>query len=236
MTRRPFSARYRRFVQVCIFFALLLTAACTPSEMPEAATATPTQPPPSAQETPQTSPPATPSTEIAAEQIEALVLDPQDGAAPVRLNFPGLNVEIEVETMGWRIALIDGERTTVWNLPESAAGWHRNSGMPGTPGNVVISGHQLLGSAVFAPIALGEVGVGEEIRLTDFAGRTFVYQVEEVSEPVPIPADLGQEKELAAQYVDDQGRALLTLVAGWPDFSTTHRIFVRAEYVGVLTP
>lgn len=135
--------------------------------------------------------------------------------------------------MGWRVAEVAGKRTTVWSLPDNALGWHSNSVGAGAAGNLVISGHQLLGEGLLAPIALGEVAIGQEILVTDAEGTVFVYQVSQVSEPIAISDDIAAEESLAASWTAQSGDARLTLITGWPDFSSTHRVFVTALFVGV---
>lgn len=160
-------------------------------------------------------------------------LAPEEASPPSRVQIPAIGLDAPVEPIGWRITEFAGTRTTVWALPDASAGWHPTSGMAGARGNVVISGHQLLGEAVFAPLALGQVEVGQDVLLTDNDGRTFVYRVTEVSEPEPISSDLDKEAALADQYTAQGEDAILTLISGWPDYTTTHRIFVTATFMGV---
>jgi len=52
---------------------------------------------------------------------------------------------------------------------------------------------------------------------------------------VPIIGATDEDKALAQSYVaqpEADQVAQLTLITGWPDFTTTHRIFVVAQYVG----
>ncbi len=145
-------------------------------------------------------------------------------------------MDVPVVAMGWRIVENEGERTTEWTVPDDAAGWHSNSARVGAAGNVVISGNQLAGDAVFAPLALGEVRVGQEIELTDETDNVFTYRVVEVSEPIPLAGATADDFALSAAYLENEpeaGTARLTLITGWPDFTTTHRVFVVAELAGV---
>jgi sortase (surface protein transpeptidase) len=154
-----------------------------------------------------------------------------DQLPPVQLSIPEIEMDVAISPMTWRVAETDGLRTTVWVLPESGAGWHPNSASAGAIGNVVISGHQLLGDAAFAPIALGDVEVGQQILLTNANGESFAYEVVKVTEPLPISSDPAAETETAAQYVAQTVTPTLTLISGWPDFSTTHRVIVVAQLV-----
>ena len=173
----------------------------------------------------------------ASAESGVLPMDPlaaDQSAPPARLEIPDLNLDVDVVPMGWQIVTVDGERTTMWAPPEEQAGWHVNSAHAGALGNVLISGRQADGAAVFAPLALGSVTSGQEIWLTDQDGVTFVYQVSEVSEPIPITGATDEEIERAAAYQEQSDTAKLTLITGWPDFTTTHRVFVVADFLGAL--
>lgn len=166
--------------------------------------------------------------------VEIAPLDADQAAPPVRLEIPNLDLQVDVVPMSWQIVTVDGKRTTVWTLPEQEAGWHVNSAGAGALGNVLISGRQADGAAVFAPIALGSVMPRQEIRLTDADGLTFVYRVSEVSAPIPITGATDEETARAAAYQEQGDNARLTLITGWPDFTTTHRVFVVADFLGTL--
>jgi sortase (surface protein transpeptidase) len=173
----------------------------------------------------------TPET-LPASQAAGAAPTPTPVPAPVRLTIPAIDFDVPVQAMGWEIIRRNNRRTTEWVLPEDAAGWHVNSARAGEPGNTIISGHQIEGAAVFAPLALGEVRLGQEIELTDSSGRTFVYRVTEVSDPLPIRGGGSEVEEALARYTAPSTTGRLTLITGWPDFTTTHRLFVVAELVG----
>ncbi len=135
--------------------------------------------------------------------------------------------------MGWEPAMIDGQVSTRWVVPEQTLGWAVNSAGAGEPGNVIIVGHQAVGAAIFRPVALGDVTVGQEIQLQAADGVTYRYQVTEVSDPIPAIGASADELALAASYLAPTTDARLTLVSGWPADATTHRVFVVAAYVGV---
>jgi sortase (surface protein transpeptidase) len=165
-------------------------------------------------------------------EIPPLAQDQATG--PVRLRIPAINLDVPVIAMGWRLEMSDGVRTTVWDVPYDEAGWHINSAKAGAAGNTVITGRQLGGPAVFAPLALGQAAVGQEVLVTDGDGITFVYRIVEVTDPIAVTGATAQEQAQAAAYFAPTSEARLTLVTGWPEFTTTHRIFVVAEFVGVL--
>lgn len=172
------------------------------------------------------------STQPTAIPVQSKQVIPLETAGiPVRLTVPALNFAVPIESMRWQVAEIEGTRQAVWEVPAVSAGWHINSARPGTAGNLVLSGHHLIGAAVFAPLARGEFTVGAEILIEDDQGRTFLYQVSEVAQPIPVNGSTA-EKTQAMAYVAPSEQPLLTLVTGWPDFSDTHYLFVRATLAG----
>jgi len=190
--------------------------------------------------------PAAPSTLVAAAGVPAQAeadgfplqssepLAADAAGAPIRLVIPALDLTIPVEAMGWQVTQVEGERKAIWEVPANSAGWHLNSARPGTAGNMVFSGHHVLGAAVFAPLARGEVTTGAELLVTDDQGRTFLYRVSTVGEPLPALGASAAEEQQAAAYLEPTTTAQLTLVTGWPAFSDTHYLFVVADFVGVV--
>lgn len=164
--------------------------------------------------------------------IEPYPLDQTTG--PVWVQIPAIGLDAPIIAMGWRVGLVDGDRTTVWDVPLDEAGWHINSAGAGGAGNTVVSGRQVEGSAVFAPLALGSVAPGQQVLLTDGDGIVFIYEISEVTDPIPMTGATPDELARAATYFAPTDHARLTLVTGWPDFTTTHRIFAVADFVGVM--
>ena len=154
---------------------------------------------------------------------------------PLSLAAPALNLQMPITEMGWQVTEVNGERKATWEVPQDSAGWHLNSAQPGTAGNLILSGHHLLGAAVFAPLARGEMTVGMQLLITDDQGRTFLYQVREVSSPLPALGASAAEQQQATAYLAPSTSAILTLVTGWPAFSDTHYVFVVADFVGMLS-
>ncbi|MEZ4663822.1 MAG: class F sortase [Caldilineaceae bacterium] len=155
-----------------------------------------------------------------------------EAAPPVALTISAIGLAVDVAPMVWEIVNTNGERSTQWRLPDGAAGWHSDSAGAGAAGNVIISGRQHGEGAVFAPLALGAVEPGQWVQLRGADDATFVYQITEVAEPIPLegatPAQMARQSTLYA--VGNQPR--LTLITGWPAFTTTHRLFVTAEFRG----
>jgi hypothetical protein len=165
-------------------------------------------------------------------EIDPYPLDQTTG--PVRVQIEEIGLDAPIIAMGWRVAVAEGRRTTVWDVPLEVAGWHINSAGAGGMGNVVVSGRQVEGAAVFAPLALGSAAPGQEVLLTDGDGIVFVYRITEVTDPIPVTGATPDELARAATYFEPTTDARLTLVTGWPEFTTTHRIFVVAEFAGVM--
>ena len=164
-------------------------------------------------------------------EIDPLPIDQTTG--PVQLQIPEINLDVPIIAMGWRLGVVDGRRTTVWDVPTDKAGWHINSAGAGGAGNTIISGRQVGGEAVFAPLALGMVQPGQDVYLTDGDGVVWVYRISEVTDPIPVTGATEEEEQLAASYFAPTETARLTLVTGWPEFTTTHRVFAIADFVGV---
>jgi sortase (surface protein transpeptidase) len=203
---------------------LLSLAACQGGVLPATSAATPALTP-SANATPVS------LSEAEISEVDPLALDQTTG--PVRLQIPAIELDVPVIAMGWRVDMVDGTRTTVWDVPQEEAGWHINSAGAGGAGNTIISGRQVGGAAVFAPLALGTVAAGQEVFLTDGDGIMFVYRIREVTAPVPVTGATPEEAAAAAAFFAPADAAQLTLVTGWPEFTTTHRVFAVADFVGV---
>lgn len=164
--------------------------------------------------------------------VEEPTAEPYGGLPPVTLRIPDLALELPITPMGWMVTEASGQRTTEWIVPLDSIGWHVNSAGAGGTGNTILSGHQTSGSALFAPLALGDIIVDQELQLVDEAGQVFVYRVSEVSEPIPLVGATEEDNALAQTYTAATTNAQVTLITGWPDFTTTHRIFAVADYVG----
>jgi hypothetical protein len=197
---------------VLLLVGLMLLTGCQPIQAP----------------TPTSDPNITPTTEPAAEATPVVI----EGLPPVMLRIPDLALELPITPMGWVVTETNGQRTTEWIVPIETAGWHVNSAGAGGTGNTILSGHQSTGAAIFAPLALGDIVAEQELQLVDEQGSVFRYRVSEVSEPIPIVGATEEDNALAQTYIAPTETAQLTLMTGWPDFTTTHRIFAVAEYLG----
>ncbi len=170
----------------------------------------------------------------AGKVVEVDPLPLNQALPPVRMRIPALNLDLPVQPMGWRVVTAGDTRTTVWDVPENAVGWHVNSAGAGGAGNTVLSGRQADGGAVFKPLALGNIQPGQDVYLTDKDGLTFAYRITTVTDPIPITGATTEDQKRAAAYLGQTDKAKLTLVTGWPEFTTTHRVFALADFVGVM--
>jgi len=150
---------------------------------------------------------------------------------PENFALPDLELDFPVVPMGWSVVEGDAGRTTQWELPLDAIGWQTTSAALGEAGRTILSGHQTQGDAPLKPLALGEIEPGQEVLLTASDGTVFVYQITEVTEPIPLTGATPEEEATAATYVAPTTEPMLTLITGWPDFTTTHRVFAVAEFV-----
>ncbi|MBK8800116.1 MAG: sortase [Anaerolineales bacterium] len=110
-------------------------------------------------------------------------------------------------------------------MADYAAGWHKNSSLPGETGNIVLSGHNNIKGAVFRE--LDQLKRGDEIEL--FAGGTeYRYTVDEVL-IVPEKVCFEKQRQTNVRYINETADDRLTLVSCWPRNDNTHRIIVIAK-------
>jgi sortase A len=169
---------------------------------------------------------------------------------PVHIAFPDLGIDAPVVEMGWRIAEVDGERTSVWDLEaiKGGVGGHLiNSALPGQPGNVVIAGHHNIEGEVFKDISLAwdddsaeqQDDVtwrsakldGRTITVGDAAGEAFTYVVEGMYKLLDRDVSSAQRLE-NGRFMAPASEPMLTLVTCWPFDTNTHRIVVVAKLAG----
>jgi sortase A len=110
-------------------------------------------------------------------------------------------------------------------VAEYAAGWHKDSALPGGGGNIVLSGHHNTRGEVFRYIV--DLDVGDTVTL--YADdRPYTYTVESRF----VLRDKGASEERRQQNAHWIGAfpdERLTLVTCWPYTSNTHRVIVIAK-------
>jgi len=147
---------------------------------------------------------------------------------PQRIALPSIGVETDVIKIGWQaVTLANGQTASQWEVADFAAGWHKNSSLPGQIGNVVLSGHNNIRGAVFRKLYQLQPG---DIAKVWAGGKEFDYRVEEVMilEETGAPIEQRRENARWIQSFDDER---LTLVSCWPETSNTHRVVVVAKPV-----
>jgi len=147
---------------------------------------------------------------------------------PQRIVLPSIGVDTDVEQVGWySVTQANGQTVSQWEVADFAAGWHKNSALPGQPGNIVLSGHNNIQGAVFRK--LYQLQPGDTAKVWA-GGQEFAYRVEEVMILEETNASLEQQRENGkwiAPFDDER----LTLVSCWPETSNTHRVVVVAKRV-----
>jgi sortase A len=147
---------------------------------------------------------------------------------PNRLEIPAIDVDIPVVELGWsRQENRAGQIFSEWDVAAYAAGWHKNSALPGEGGNVVMSGHNNILGAVFRE--LDQLKKGDTI--TVWAGaHLYTYAVDQV---VVLPDKNATEEQriLNSGWIGPFEEDRLTLVSCWPRNNNTHRIVVVARPV-----
>lgn len=147
---------------------------------------------------------------------------------PSRLVIPDISVDTPVVELGWTTKKTSsGAIFSEWDVAKYAAGWHKNSVVPGEQGNVVMSGHNNILGSVFReldqlkPADLIEVYAG---------GNQYRYAVDEVL-IVPEKFASATQRKANARYIQPYADDRLTLVSCWPRDDNTHRIVVIARPV-----
>lgn len=147
------------------------------------------------------------------------------GAPPDRIVILSIGLDAPVAPIGWRIEEQNGQKASVWESPDNAAGWHNTSAYPGNSGNVVLNGHNNIRGEVFRYL----IDLEPEDHIMLYVGDT-VYHYS-VSEKY-ILKERGEPPEVRyqnAQWIAPTEDERLTLVTCWPYTSNTHRLIIVAK-------
>lgn len=153
---------------------------------------------------------------------------PSQAGSPEKIALPSIGVETDVVPIGWQLVTkADGREVSEWEVANFAAGWHKNSAVPGQGGNVVLSGHNNIKGAVFRK--LYTLNAGDPIHLWS-GGQQYTYQVDEVMilEERDAPSE---QRRANAQWIEPFDDDRLTLVSCWPENDNSHRVVVVAHRV-----
>jgi sortase A len=147
---------------------------------------------------------------------------------PSRLVIPNIKVDTPVVELGWKTGkTASGSIFSEWDVAEYAAGWHKNSSVPGEQGNIVMSGHNNILGSVFRE--LDQLKRGDTLEV--FAGGTeYTYAVDEVL-ILPEKHASDAQRKANVKYIQETPDDRLTLVSCWPRDDNTHRIVVIAKPV-----
>ena len=147
---------------------------------------------------------------------------------PTRIVAPAIGLDASVVPVGWKEITQDGKKVSVWEVAEYAAGWHKNSALPGQGGNIVLSGHHNIKGEVFRYLV--DLKPGDAVTL--YAdGRPYTYTVEA---RLVVP-DKGEPEAVRlenARWIGPFPDERLTLVTCWPYTNNTHRVIVIAKPTG----
>ena len=146
--------------------------------------------------------------------------------APVnRLVAESIGLDTPVVEVGWQTVTQNAAEVNVWSVAEFAAGWHKNSTLPGREGNIVFSGHHNIKGEVFRYIVDLEIGDS----LTLYMGeQMFNYVIEDKF----IVKDKGEPEEVRianARWIGPFEDERVTMVTCWPYNNNTHRVIVIAK-------
>ena len=144
---------------------------------------------------------------------------------PDRIVIPAIDLDAPVVPIGWHVEEQGGQKVSVWDVPDDAAGWHRTSAYPGNSGNVVLNGHHNIRGEVFRYL----IDLEPQASILLYVGDiVYHYTVTEKH----ILKEKGEPSEVRYQnalWIAPTSDERLTLVTCWPYTSNTHRLIVVAR-------
>lgn len=145
---------------------------------------------------------------------------------PSRIVAPAIGLDSAVVEMGWQVWQDNnGNPYSEWIVPDFAAGWHKNSMLPGHGGNTVLSAHNNTAGEIFHNLA--DLEIGDTIQLQS-GGLRYTYAVEEkyIVKEEDESWDVQQENN---RFIEQTADERLTLLSCWPYDSNSHRVIVVAR-------
>lgn len=168
----------------------------------------------------------------AAAQVQPAQIQPVadapagEATVPDRLEIPAIQADMPVVELGWHTTTTNDDAIfSEWDVAEYAAGWHKNSALPGERGNIVMSGHNNILGSVFRE--LDQLRAGDETVVWQ-NGERHVYTVDQVM-IVPEKYASDEQRMDNAKWIGEFDDERLTLVSCWPRNNNTHRIIVVAH-------
>jgi sortase A len=161
-------------------------------------------------------------------EAPAAVPTPAESSPITRIVAESIGLDTQVIAVGWEsIIREDGTPVNVWTVADYAAGWHKNSALPGQGGNIVLSGHHNIKGEVFRYTI--ELNAGDIVTLYE-GDQIFKYVVVDKF----IVKDKGEPEAIRrenAKWIGPFNEERLTLVTCWPYTNNTHRAIVIAKPV-----
>ncbi|MCS7220021.1 MAG: sortase [Anaerolineae bacterium] len=146
-------------------------------------------------------------------------------SAPERIVAPSIQLDAPVVTVGWTTLESNGNWFSQWETASYAAGFHRDSALPGHVGNTVISGHHNIEGKVFEHLVDLEPG---DLIILYADGREYRYRVEDrfILKEAGVPIEQRRQNALWIAPTRDER---LTLVTCWPPDGNDYRVIVVAK-------
>lgn len=163
--------------------------------------------------TPESTTPGDPTTEPATDATSAVTEPPRQ---PVLVDDGDPVAIIDIPDLGVTKYVVAGVAAS--DL-KKGPGHYPMTPQPGHLGNVAIAGHRTTYGEPFRE--LDELENGDDIVVTDVAGRKFYYRVTD--------AFVVQPEDAWVVATTDPSRALLTLTTCHPEFSAKQRLIITAE-------
>ena len=145
-----------------------------------------------------------------------------------RVVAESIKLDADVIEVGWQVVVQNSEEVNIWTVADYAAGWHKNSLLPGQGGNVVLSGHHNVKGEVFRYIV--DLEPGAVVTLYNAEGTAFSYTVEDKF----IVKDKGEPdavRQANARWIGPFNDERLTMITCWPYNNNTHRVIIVAKPV-----
>ena len=146
---------------------------------------------------------------------------------PVRLVIPAIGINALVESVGFRS---DGDLATPPQHPWDDAGWYDLGPLPGERGSAVIDGHlDRPGGYPAVFWNLRDIQTGDDVMVTDTAGKTLHFHVTRIAYYTPVQAPIQDIfGNLGGTYLN-----LITCAGDWipNQHQTTLRLVVYATLV-----
>jgi LPXTG-site transpeptidase (sortase) family protein len=158
--------------------------------------------------------------------ISSTIVTPEPGTMLKRIVAEAIGMDAEVVPVGWETVELNGSPVSMWQVADKAAGWHKNSSLPGLNGNIVLSAHHNIKGEVFRYIV--DLEPGDTVTLYNESDQAFDYIVADKF----IVKDKGEPETVQranARWIGSFDDERLTMVTCWPYTNNTHRVIVIAH-------